>query len=44
MLLASLRRLGPSAKIILRADTPARALEGLESYGGAEGGGRITIE
>ena len=44
VILAALGKLFPKAKFIVRADTPARALEGLESYVEAEGGGRITIE
>lgn len=44
LILAALKKVVAPTKIILRADAPARALEGLESYVEAEGGGRITIE
>ncbi len=43
-LLAALKKLVKPRHIILRADTPARALEGLDSYVDAGDGGRITIE
>lgn len=43
-LLAELKKLLKPRHIILRADTPARALEGLEAYVDAGEGGRITIE
>lgn len=43
-LLAALNKLVKPRHVILRADTPARALEGLDSYVDAGEGGRITIE
>ena len=43
-LLAALQRVLAPARIILRADAPARSLEGLDSYVDAEGSGRIAIE
>jgi 23S rRNA (cytosine1962-C5)-methyltransferase len=43
-LLAALKRVLAPTRIILRADAPARSLEGLPSYVDAEGSGRITIE
>jgi Predicted SAM-dependent methyltransferases len=44
LILSALQKLCAPAKIIVRADAPARALEGLDAYVDAEGGGRITIE
>jgi 23S rRNA (cytosine1962-C5)-methyltransferase len=43
-LLAALDETLGSAQIVLRADAPARALEGLESYVRAGGAGRIAVE
>lgn len=43
-ILAALKRVLNPARIILRADAPSRALEGLDSYVDAAGSGRITIE
>ena len=43
-LLAALQRVLAPARIILRADAPARSLEGLDSYVDAEGSGRISVE
>jgi 23S rRNA (cytosine1962-C5)-methyltransferase len=43
-LVAALRKLVNPRDVILRADSPARALEGLDSYVEAEGGGRIVVE
>jgi 23S rRNA (cytosine1962-C5)-methyltransferase len=41
--LAALKRVVAPERIILRADAPARALEGLDSYVESGGSGRITI-
>jgi 23S rRNA (cytosine1962-C5)-methyltransferase len=43
-LLAALKKLIQPRLVILRADAPSRALEGLDSYVDAGDGGRITIE
>jgi 23S rRNA (cytosine1962-C5)-methyltransferase len=43
-LLTALAKLVHPRHVILRADAPARALEGLDSYVDAGDGGRITIE
>lgn len=43
-LLAALKKLIKPRYVILRADAPARALEGLESYVESGEGGRIVIE
>ncbi|GAA0553368.1 23S rRNA (cytosine1962-C5)-methyltransferase [Rhizomicrobium palustre] len=42
VILSALKKVAAPAKIILRADAPSRALEGLESY--VDGTGRITVE
>jgi 23S rRNA (cytosine1962-C5)-methyltransferase len=43
-LFAALKRVVDPARIIVRADAPARSLEGLETYVDAAGSGRITID
>jgi 23S rRNA (cytosine1962-C5)-methyltransferase len=43
-LLAALKRVIAPARVILRADAPARSLEGLDLYVEAEGPGRVAIE
>lgn len=43
-ILAALKRVVDPARIIIRADAPARSLEGLDSYVDAAGSGRIAVE
>jgi 23S rRNA (cytosine1962-C5)-methyltransferase len=43
-LIAALKRVVDPARIIVRADAPARSLEGLETYVDAAGSGRITVD
>ncbi|GAA0581639.1 class I SAM-dependent rRNA methyltransferase [Rhizomicrobium electricum] len=42
-LIAALKRVLDPARIIIRADAPARSLEGLDSYVDAAGSGRISV-
>jgi 23S rRNA (cytosine1962-C5)-methyltransferase len=44
IILAALKRVLDPARIIIRADAPSRALEGLESYVDGAGSGRISVE